>query len=199
MSGISPISMAGGGAYNIYFHPVNSGPINPIKPIPVLPENNKIDTGWAINSFKSVLDFFAKTSEPVGNKPVSINHEIQAQCPACSNREYTCSNGETTDGKTSIIPGHRSVEKVRQHEAEHLKIARMNALTNGKMVVAQHINTITEKCPECGEIYVSKGEAITETVDIITMRAGTYQSSHNQSKGPNLMLEGVGRLFDGYG
>ncbi|MFH1096470.1 MAG: hypothetical protein V1749_03090, partial [Candidatus Desantisbacteria bacterium] len=161
-----------------------------------LPESNKTDTGWAINSFKSIMNFFSQTKDNQGKNDVS---QIQKQCPACSCREYTCSNGETSDGKKAIIPGHESVEKVRQHEAEHLRIARMNASNQGKMVVAQHINTITEKCPECGEIFVAKGEAITETVEMIPMRPATYHPSRIQSNGPDLRLEGVGRLFDGYG
>ncbi|MBI4753392.1 hypothetical protein HY793_03335, partial [Candidatus Desantisbacteria bacterium] len=165
MAGISPISGAGGGAYNAYFHPgiinkVNmphranpidsSIPVNPIKPVSVLPENNKTATSWAIDSFKSILNFFSNTDSMKKNDA----SEIQTQCPACCNREYICSNGETSDGKKTIISGHESAERVRQHEAEHLKIARMNAANQGKMAVAQRINTIIEKCPECGETYV---------------------------------------------
>ncbi|MDI6736648.1 MAG: hypothetical protein QME42_10755, partial [bacterium] len=91
------------------------------------------------------------------------------------------------------------------HETEHLRIARMNADTQGKMVVAQRINTITEKCPECGETYVAKGEAITETVEIIATRqtgmtsSATYNPSRNHPHGVDLKFHGIGRLFDGYG
>jgi len=207
MAGISPISVIGSGAYNTYFHPAmnrvnmphRTDPVDssyPIRPISALPESNKTAIGWAINSFQSIMNFFSQTKDNQAKNNVS---EIQKQCPVCCNREYTCSNGETTDGKKAIIPGHESVERVRQHEAEHLRIARMNAGNQGKMVIAQHINTITEKCPECGEIFVAKGEAITETVEMITTRSGTYHQFRNQSNGPNMRLEGVGRLFDGYG
>ncbi|MDI6782184.1 MAG: hypothetical protein QME49_08800, partial [bacterium] len=162
MSGISPISGAGGGVYNAYFHPamnrVNmphktgqidpSTLVNPVKvlsqPVSVLPESGETAAGWAINSFKSILNFFSNTDSMKKNDA----SEIQVQCPACRNREYTCSNGETSDGKKTIIPGHESAARVRHHETEHLRIARMNADTQGKMVVAQRINTITEKCPE---------------------------------------------------
>lgn len=216
MAGISPISGAGAGAYNAYFHPVfiprttmshkanpidSSIPVNPIKPVSVLPENNKTAAGWAINSFKSIFNFFSNTDSMKKND-VS---ETQVQCPACRNREYTCSNGETSDGKNTIIPGHESVERVRQHEAEHLKIARMNAVTQGKMVVAQQINTITEKCPECGGTYVAKGEAITKIAEIITTKQTgvlsptTYNPSRNHHNGSDLRFKGIGRLFDGYG
>ncbi|MFH1961615.1 MAG: hypothetical protein ABIJ30_01875 [bacterium] len=210
MSGISPISGAGGGAYNAYFYPgfmprVNipnkAGtidpfiPINPIKPVSVLPENNKVVNSWAIDSFKSIFNFFSKTDSMDKNE-VS---EIQTQCSVCRNREYTCSNGETSDGKQTVIPGHESAERIRQHEAEHLRIARMNAEAQGKMVVAQQINTTKEKCSECGETYVSKGEAITETVRMITTQHRTYNPSRNYPEGPELRLEGIGRFFDGYG
>ncbi len=216
MAGISPISGAGGGVYNAYFHPNmhrvgiprKADNIDPLtqnvrpQPVSILPENGKTSAGWAINSFKSIINFFNNTSsmENVG-KNVS---EIQTQCLACRNREYTCSNGETSDGNRTIIPGHESAERVRQHEAEHLKIAQMNAAAQGKLVVAQRINTITEKCPECGETYTAKGEAITETVEITAKRLmaislATYNPSNNHSNGADLRFQGIGKLFDGYG
>jgi predicted nucleic-acid-binding Zn-ribbon protein len=216
MAGISPISGAGEGAYNAYFHPglipkVNmpyranpidsSIPINPIKPVSVLPENNKTAVGWTIDSFKSILNFFKDTDSRRKNN-VS---EIQAQCPICRNREYTCSNDETTDGRKTIIPGHESAERVRQHEAEHLRIARMKADSQEKMVVSQRINTITEKCPECGETYVASGEAITETAEIITTRRegviyrAAYNPSNNHPISADLRFKGIGVSFDRYG
>ncbi len=214
MAGISPISGAGAGAYNAYFHPamnkINmphkagldpSNPVSLTKPVPALPESGKAVAGWAINSFKSILNFFSDTHS-MKKDDVS---EIQVQCPTCCNREYTCSNGETSDGKSTMISGHESAERVRQHEAEHLRIARTNAAAQGKMVVAQQINMIAGKCPECGETYVAKGEAITQTVEIITAKqlwvtaSATDNPSRNYPHGGNLRSQGIGRLFDGYG
>ncbi len=221
MAGISPISGAGGGVYNAYFHPamhrvnmprkadnidpltqVNLQPQQVVRPqsVSVLPENGKTAAGWAINSFKSILNFFSDTPSMKKNN----TSEIQTQCPTCRNREYTCSNGETSDGKKTIISGHESAERVRQHEAEHLKIARMNAAAQGKLVVAQRINTITEKCSECGESYVAKGEAITETVEIaakrpVVLSSITYNPSNNHPNSADLKFHGIGKLFDGYG
>ncbi|MEK7274987.1 MAG: hypothetical protein AAB110_07000 [Candidatus Desantisbacteria bacterium] len=217
MAGISPISGAGGGVYNAYLHPamhrvnmprkaVNIDPLTQVNPINVVqpqPENGKTAAGWAINSFKSILNFFSDSSSMKKNGENNAS-EIQTQCLACRNREYTCSNGETSDGSKTIIQGHESAERVRQHEAEHLKIARMNAATQGKLVVAQRINTITEKCPECGETYTAKGEAITETVKIaakqpVMLSSATYNPSSNHPNGADLRFHGIGRLFDGYG
>jgi predicted RNA-binding Zn-ribbon protein involved in translation (DUF1610 family) len=224
MNGISPV--AGSGTYFAYFHPslqktinipYNNIPHNNIpshssnnhsnKPLTHIPANQPGNTdinnrlSWTINSFRSILEFFINTAENTQHQRASDNYcnnnEIQIKCRTCSTREYVCSNGETSDGKTVIISGHESIEKVRQHEAEHLRIARLRAATQGKMVVAQWINITTAQCPECGETYVTKGEAVSKMIDIGSPSRISYHYS-NYPYGPDERLEGKGLHIDMY-
>lgn len=115
-----------------------------------------------------------------------------------------CSTGETSDGTSTIIPGKQSNLRVQHHEAQHLHQARIKAVQEGRVVVSQDIHLQHAICPECGETYVSGGQAVTRTLSkqefqqLIEFQSAkpTYQPSGILN---NQKPEGKGINIDFYG
>lgn len=201
ISGVDAVSNVGG-AYRVYFHldnlkkithPVNSTHQN------VSPNIVKRNPhSWQIGSFYSIYNFL------INNQEVDKSKEIKSKeiCHSCQGRQYVCSNGETSDGISTIIPGRQSELRVQHHEAQHLHLARIKAVQEGKIVVSQHIHLQHTICSECGGTYVSGGQAITHTLGkeefqkLNPQIKPTYQSSCrlNDEK-----QEGKGINVDFYG
>lgn len=175
VNGVSGIS----GPYRVYFHldnlrrPVSNESLPAIKRLDLSRQNKLLlnplqgentSRSWQINSFYSILNFL-KNNYEISNKIISQQKDnIQEECTLCQKRRYICSNGETTDGISTIIPGKQSELRVQHHEAQHLHHARIKAMREGRVVISQHIFLQYSTCPECKRSYVSGGQAVTWTL-----------------------------------
>jgi hypothetical protein len=171
VGGISGVS----GAYRVYFHlnrytiPNNLSPIRRVNfPIQNMSPYSTESTSrsWQIGSFYSIINFLINNQGIGRGNEVNFLKEEKAKenCSLCQGRRYVCSNGETSDGISTIIPGRQSALRVQHHEAQHLREARIKALQEGKVVISQHIYLQHAICPECGGSYVSSGQAVTHTL-----------------------------------
>ena len=92
------------------------------------------------------------------------------ECETCRKRRY---QDDSDDSAVSFqVPTNMSPEaakvKVRGHEMEHVRRESIKAKAEGKKVVSQTVQIMTDTCNECGRIYVSGG--LTRTVTRIDMR-----------------------------
>ena len=92
------------------------------------------------------------------------------QCETCRKRRY---QDDSDDSAVSFqMPTTMSPEaakaRVRGHEMEHVRRESAKARAEGKKVVSQTVQIMTDTCEECGRIYVSGG--LTRTVTRIDMR-----------------------------
>jgi len=179
ISGVEGVSGVSGG-YRVYFHlntlrrttPNNLLPIRRINFPHQNRPSNPLEGGttphsWQISSFYSIFNFLR--NNPGIDKSNEFNFigrdKSQEECKLCQGRRYVCSNGETSDGNSTVIPGRQSALRVQHHEAQHLHRARIKAVQEGKVVVAQYIFLQYATCPECGKTYVSGGQAVTHTLN----------------------------------
>jgi len=212
ISGVDAVSGVRG-AYQVYFHLNHPrGSLNNfflIKrinfPHQYISSNSveRTSRGWQIGSFHSLFNFLI--NNPGIDKSEGIDAKSKEECTLCQGRRYICSNGETSDGRTTIIPGRQSELRVQHHEAQHLHQARIKATREGKIVISQHIFLQHAICPECGGSYVSSGQAVTQILDKQEFQQliqhpqfskPTYQPSAELN---DQKPEGKGRNIDFYG
>ncbi|MEW6096944.1 MAG: hypothetical protein AB1567_10560 [bacterium] len=202
ISGVDAVSGVSG-AYRAYFHLNNLLPIRRIN----FPHQNRyanpLEGGnttrsWQIGSFYSIFNFLRN------NQGIEINKSTE-ECNLCQERRYICSNGETSDGISTIIPGKQSLLRVQHHEAQHLHQARIKAVQEGKVVVSQYIFLQHSICPECGGTYVSSGQAVTHTLNkqefqqLIQQTHLSKPTYHPSGSLNNQTPEGKGINIDFYG
>jgi hypothetical protein len=211
IGGISGVSSV----YRVYFHlnhytaPNNLSPIRRVNfhnqnMLPSLPEGTS--RSWQIGSFYSIFNFLINNQGIDKGREVNLQeYKAKEECNLCQGRRYVCSNGETSDGISTIIPGRQSALRVQHHEAQHLREARIKALQEGKVVISQHIYLQHSICPECGGSYVSGGQAVTHTltreefqalIQQTTITKPTYQPAGKMN---DQRPEGKGINIDCYG
>ncbi|MEW6621401.1 MAG: hypothetical protein AB1422_19055, partial [bacterium] len=117
ISGVDAVSRISG-AYRVYFHlnnrTTNSLPLSRTN-FPQNPAESN-PRSWQIGSFHSIFNFLIN-NEKISKEIVHLNKSNEG-CNLCQNRRYICSNGETSDGKSTIIPGQQSALRVQHHEAQ---------------------------------------------------------------------------------
>lgn len=87
------------------------------------------------------------------------------QCETCRNRRYKDDSNDSAvsfQSATKMTPSAAAV-KVRDHEMEHVRRESVKAEAEGKRVVSQTVQILTDSCEECGKIYVSGGLTRTRT------------------------------------
>ncbi|MFH1562205.1 MAG: hypothetical protein ABIF11_02120 [Nitrospirota bacterium] len=158
-----------------------------------------------IGSFHSIFNSLRNNQRIDKNNEINFQNEKELskeECGLCQGRKYICSNGETSDGISTIISGRQSALRVQHHETQHLHQAKINATQKGKIVVSQHIYLQYATCPECEGTYVSAGQAVTSTMSKQEFRQQiqsskpTYQPSGALN---NQKPEGKGVNIDFYG
>lgn len=193
ISGVDAVNRVSG-AYGLYFKYYHHLSPNTLPRTP---------RSWQIGSFHSLFNFFINNQGT--DKSKGIEDKAKEDCKLCQGRRYVCSNGETSDGRSTIIPGRQSELRVQHHEAQHLHQARIKAASNGKVVISQHIFLQHAICPECGGNYVSSGHAVTHTLSPqefqqLIQQPPFSKSTYQPSGGLNdQKLEGIGINIDFYG
>ena len=89
----------------------------------------------------------------------------ECQCETCRNRRYKDDSNDSAvsfQSATKMTPAAAAV-KVRGHEMEHVRRESIKAEAEGKRVVSQTVQILTDSCEECGKIYVSGGLTRTRT------------------------------------
>ena len=89
----------------------------------------------------------------------------ECQCETCRNRRYKDDSNDSAvsfQSATRMAPG-AAAYKVRGHEMEHVRRESIKAKSEGKRVVSQTVQILTDSCEECGRIYVSGGLTRTRT------------------------------------
>lgn len=87
------------------------------------------------------------------------------ECETCRNRRY---QDDSDDSAVSFQMATRmnptqAQHRVRAHEMEHVRRESAKASEEGKVVVSQSVQIMTDTCEECGKIYVSGGLTRTKT------------------------------------
>lgn len=213
--GISGVDAVSGvsGAYRVYFHLNNTPSPIPIRRVNLnhqyrlLNSRDGTTSSWPIGSFYAIFNFLINNHGIDTGKEVNLLKEDKAKddCHLCQGRRYVCSNGETSDGISTIISGRQSALRVQHHEAQHLRQARIKALQEGKIVISQHIYLQHSICPECGGSYVSSGQAVTHTLSkeefktVIIHSSTTKPIYQPSARLNNQTPEGKGINIDLYG
>ena len=85
------------------------------------------------------------------------------ECETCKHRKYIDGSDEMVSFKAAAhISPNAAYAAVRAHEGEHVSNAYKKAeMGNGK-VVSANVAIHTDRCPECGRIYVSGGTTYTQ-------------------------------------
>ena len=96
-----------------------------------------------------------QTTPPKGLEP----------CQTCQNRVY---QDQSNDPGVSFKMGGgmnpaQAAALVPAHEQEHVGREKARAQEAGGEVISQRVRIFTDKCPECGKVYVSGGETVTVT------------------------------------
>ncbi len=89
----------------------------------------------------------------------------ECQCETCRNRRYKDDSDDSAvsfQSATKMAPAAAAF-KVRGHEMEHVRRESIKAEAEGKRVVSQTVQILTDSCEECGKIYVSGGLTRTRT------------------------------------
>ncbi|MCL2108318.1 MAG: hypothetical protein FWH20_03120 [Oscillospiraceae bacterium] len=84
------------------------------------------------------------------------------ECETCKNRRYQDQSNDSAvslQQATKLNP-KEAAHKVRAHEMEHIRREQYQANSDGNRVITQSVRIKSAICPECGENYVSGGEAI---------------------------------------
>lgn len=210
ISGIGPIDRVG--LVN-FLPPVNwnkgwkqtTGVSLPTKPLPhSMPVSSQPSNplAWQADSFYSIYNFLIYNNQVQARQANTLQGE--AGCQSCQNRVYVCSNGETTDGQATTIPGRQSALRVSHHEAQHLRLARLRAEQEGKVIIGQEIKLFSAVCPECGQIYVNQGQAISKSIskeDFSALLSSNkcQDIASISNKKTDERLEGKGMNLDLYG
>ncbi len=84
-------------------------------------------------------------------------------CERCQNRVY---RDQSNDPGVSFKAGGtmnptKAAALVPAHENEHVGREQDRTREAGGEVVSQQVRIFTDKCPECGKVYVSGGETVT--------------------------------------
>lgn len=108
----------------------------------------------------------AKAAEHSKHKKDGFDKDCpDCQCETCRNRRYKDDSNDSAvsfQSATRMAPG-AAAYKVRGHEMEHVRRESIKAESEGKRVVSQTVQILTDSCEECGRIYVSGGLTRTRT------------------------------------
>jgi hypothetical protein len=92
------------------------------------------------------------------------------ECETCRKRRYQDDSDDSMvsfQSPTRMTP-NAARSKVMSHELEHVRREGIKARQEGKQIVSQTVQIMTDTCEECGRIYVSGG--LTRTVTRTDMR-----------------------------
>ncbi len=116
----------------------------------------------------------AYAADNLGASSRTAKNSGTQECQTCRERKYRCG-----DGSPESVSASTSSAQVMSHEKRHLVEQKASADRKEMEVVNTSIRIEYNKCPECGRMYASDGEATT------TMRTK-----------PDQQAEGLGNFVD---
>lgn len=98
------------------------------------------------------------------------------QCRTCANRRYVDQSGDlgVSFKSPTHVPAPAAAAAVAGHEQEHASRNRAAANTEAREVVSQNVQVYTDRCPECGRIYVAGGKTTTVTRTVAPRGTGRF-------------------------
>ena len=131
-----------------------------------LPKNEKSEEAEKLAEYNPFEKEKTEVAEHHKHKKDGFDKDCpECQCETCRNRRYKDDSNDSAvsfQSATKMTPAAAAV-KVRGHEMEHVRRESIKAEAEGKRVVSQTVQILTDSCEECGKIYVSGGLTRTRT------------------------------------
>jgi hypothetical protein len=98
------------------------------------------------------------------------------QCKTCASRKYVDQSGDlgVSFKSPTHVPAAAAASAVSGHEQEHASRNQDAADAQGQEVVYQNVQVYTDRCPECGRIYVAGGKTTTVTRSVAPRGTGRF-------------------------